>query len=562
MNLAKNFVVLIILLSASCQLYAQNQPVKIAVDMSREIGDMKPIWAFFGYDEPNYTYMKDGRKLLTEISDLSPVPVYIRTHNLLTSGDGTARLKWGSTNVYTEDENGNPVYDWKIVDKILDTYVERGLRPLVELGFMPKALSLKPENYEHYWGVEQKYDNIFTGWTTPPSDYEKWGELIYQLVNHCIEKYGREEVETWLWEPWNEPNIGYWSGTLEEYCKLYDYSAHAIKKACDECTVGGPHSTGPGWDKAYDFLIGFLQHCVKGKNYVTGETGSTIEYIGYHAKGQPKMFDDHIRMNMATQLNDIAKGFEAVRSFPELKDLPIIIGECDPEGCAACSESVNPQNGYRNGTMYSSYTASSFAKIYEMMDDYGVNLKGALSWAFEFENQPWFDGFRDLATNGVDKPVLNVFRMYGMMGGKRVSATSNSSIAFNEVIKNGVHGKEPDIGALASKDGNTLSVMIWNYHDDDLPAAPSPIELEIEGFEKGKVLMHHYRIDKEHSNSFEVWKSMGKPQDVSPDQFEQLEDAGQLELLTSPEWVETEDGKLLVKFTLPRQGVSLVRFEW
>jgi len=212
--------------------------------------------------------------------------------------------------------------------------------------------------------------------------------------------------------------------------------------------------------------------------------------------------------------------------------------------------------------MYSSYTASSFAKIYEMMDDYGVNLKGALSWAFEFENQPWFDGFRDLATNGVDKPVLNVFRMYGMMGGKRVSATSNSSIAFNEVIKNGVHGKEPDIGALASKDGNTLSVMIWNYHDDDLPAAPSPIELEIEGFEKGKVLMHHYRIDKEHSNSFEVWKSMGKPQDVSPDQFEQLEDAGQLELLTSPEWVETEDGKLLVKFTLPRQGVSLVRFEW
>jgi len=562
MNLAKNFVVLIILLSASCQLYAQNQPVKIAVDMSREIGDMKPIWAFFGYDEPNYTYMKDGRKLLTEISDLSPVPVYIRTHNLLTSGDGTARLKWGSTNVYTEDENGNPVYDWKIVDKILDTYVERGLRPLVELGFMPKALSLKPENYEHYWGVEQKYDNIFTGWTTPPSDYEKWGELIYQLVNHCIEKYGREEVETWLWEPWNEPNIGYWSGTLEEYCKLYDYSAHAIKKACDECTVGGPHSTGPGWDKAYDFLIGFLQHCVKGKNYVTGETGSTIEYIGYHAKGQPKMFDDHIRMNMATQLNDIAKGFEAVRSFPELKDLPIIIGECDPEGCAACSESVNPQNGYRNGTMYSSYTASSFAKIYEMMDDYGVNLKGALSWAFEFENQPWFDGFRDLATNGVDKPVLNVFRMYGMMGGKRVSATSNSSIAFNEVIKNGVHGKEPDIGALASKDGNTLSVMIWNYHDDDLPAAPSPIELEIEGFEKGKVLMHHYRIDKEHSNSFEVWKSMGKPQDVSPEQFEQLEDAGQLELLTSPEWVETEDGKLLVKFTLPRQGVSLVRFEW
>ena len=86
---------------------------------------MKPVWSFFGYDEPNYTHMKDGRKLLSELAALSPVPVYVRTHNLLTSGDGTAALKWGSTNAYTEDASGRPRYDWTIIDRIFDTLVER-----------------------------------------------------------------------------------------------------------------------------------------------------------------------------------------------------------------------------------------------------------------------------------------------------------------------------------------------------------------------------------------------------------------------------------------------------
>src|SRR5438874_13470292 len=114
-------------------------------------------------------------------------------------------------------------------------------------------------------------------------------------------------------------------------------------------------------------------------------------------------------MNMATQFNDIYQGFRTVANSP-YKKLPIIMGECDPEGCAACSMALSPQNAYRNGTMYSVYTAASYARIYELADSAGVNIEGAVSWSFEFENQAWFDGFRDLATNGVDKPVLNVFR--------------------------------------------------------------------------------------------------------------------------------------------------------
>src|SRR6476620_10660859 len=114
------------------------QAVTIRVDTTVTRGPMYPFWAWYGHDEPNYTYTSNGRKLLSALQDLSPVPVFMRVHNLLTSGDGTYALKWGSTNVYTEDASGRPVYDWTILDRIVDTYRERGMKPFIQLGFMPE----------------------------------------------------------------------------------------------------------------------------------------------------------------------------------------------------------------------------------------------------------------------------------------------------------------------------------------------------------------------------------------------------------------------------------------
>jgi xylan 1,4-beta-xylosidase len=302
------------------------------------------------------------------------------------------------------------------------------------------------------------------------------------------------------------------TGTTEEYIKLYDYSADAVKRALPTAKVGGPEVTGPAWDKSAVFLKTFLDHVTTGRNYVTGETGSPIDFITYHAKGDPKVVNGHIRMNMGTQLRDMDKGFEIVASYPALKHLPIIIGESDPEGCAACSEDFNPQNAYRNGTMYSSYTAASFARKYELSEARGVNLIGAVTWAFEFENQAWFRGFRDLATNGVDKPVLNVFRMFGMMNGNRVAVKQNLAYDYKKVRDESVRG-EADINALAAI-GTSLSnatVMVWNYHDDMVPGPDAAVEVSIKGLPVPKSLLSHYRIDSKHSNSYEAWKKMGSP---------------------------------------------------
>jgi xylan 1,4-beta-xylosidase len=544
--------------------FTQTDRVTIRVDAAKGKGAMRPIWSFFGYDEPNYTYMKDGKKLLSELAALSPAPVYVRAHNLLTTGDGTAALKWGSTNAYTEDASGKPRYDWTIVDHIFDTYVERGMKPLAEIGFMPEALSVKPQPYRHEWAIDKTYNTIFTGWAHPPRDYAKWAELIFQWVRHSVEKYGRAEVGSWYWELWNEPDIGYWQGTPEEYFKLYDYTADAVKRALPAARIGGPHVTGPLGAGTQKFLRDFLEHCLRGQNAATGKTGAPLDYVGFHAKGAPRVVEGHVRMGISNQLKAISNGFQIVASFPEYRNTPIIIGESDPEGCAACSSRAHPQNAYRNGTMYSSYTAAQIARTYELADLHGVNLLGSVTWAFEFEDQPYFDGFRDLATNGIDKPVLNVFRMLGQMGGERIAAESSSAAPIEAIRDAGAQGN-PDVNALASRQDRAVSVLVWNYHDDDLPAPPARVELVVEGLPVGaqeRLSLHHYRVDADHSNSFEVWKKLGSPQKPQPEQYLQLESAGQLQLLGSPEWMRATNGRVTLKFDLPRQGVSLLKLTW
>lgn len=535
------------------------EPVAINVELTHPIGPMNPVWAALGYDECNYTTMKDGKKLLTEWSQLSPVPVYVRTHNLLVTGNGVPDLKWSSTNVYTEDKNGNPIYNWTIVDKIFDTYVERGLKPLVEIGFMPKALSTHPEPYRHHWKPGDPYDEVYTGWRYPPRDYNKWAELVYRWVRHCIDRYGADEVNTWLWELWNEPNIKYWGGTFDEYCKLYDVTADAVKRALPSATMGGPDSTGPGWDQAADFLRRFLTHCTEGTNAVTGKIGAPLDFISYHAKGAPRVVDGHVRMNLAAQLRDVAKGFAIVASFDKLKHLPVIIGESDPEGCAACSEALYPSNAYRNGTMYSSYTAAAMARQIELADQYDIHLKAAVTWAFEFENQPWFYGFRELATNGVDKPVLNIFRMYGMMQGTRVRVSGDLAYNAKSILASSVRGKRPDINALAVKNDRGAAVMVWYYHDVDLDTPSMPVAVTISGIPVAQAQLFRYRVDQTHSNSYTVWKSMGSPRPPTSDQVQILEKAGQLQMFTSPAYVQPEQGKITVNMDLPRQGVSLLK---
>ena len=533
---------------------AEPIPVLIHVDGTKTVGTLKPIWRFFGADEPNFATMKDGQKLLAELGALSPQQVFFRAHNMMTSGDGTAALKWGSTNMYTEDAAGNPVYHWTLVDRIIDTYLARGVHPFAEVGFMPEALSTSPEPYRHEWrsGLSRP---LATGWAYPPKDYDRWRELVYQWAAHCVERYGRQEVERWYWEVWNEANGAYWKGTPEEFNKLHDYAVDGIRRALPTARVGGPHVAGSGGA----FMDGFLDHIVHQRNYATGSIGTPTDFLAFHAKGQPTMIDGHVRMGIDAQLKTIDEGFKKIAAIPELKSTPILLGESDPDGCAACQA---PQLDYRNGTLYSSYTAAVFARKHLLADRDGVNLQGAVTWSFEFEDQAYFAGFRVLATNGIALPVLNVFRMFSKMSGQRLATHSSAEVPLDEILEHGVRGSA-DVGAFASIDADKLYVMIWHYHDDDQAGPDARVSVQLSGLGRatGGAAVTHYRIDATHSNAYAEWQRSGSPRVPDDAMYARLMQAGALAVLDDAP-VRLARGRGKLSFALPRQGVSLLVIDW
>lgn len=545
---------LLLFLAIASAAWADSFPVHIEVDAAQSIGLLKPIWRFFGADEPNYAYMPQGRELLGELGELKKNEVFFRTHSLLSTGKGEHGLKWGSTNAYTEDASGKPVYDWSIVDRIFDTYREQGVRPYVQIGFMPQALSVKPEPYRHHF-PDAKYEELFGGWAYPPKDFAKWEELVFQWAKHCAERYGSDEVLRWYWQTWNEPNIDYWRGTREEFFKLHDHAIHAVRRAIPGAKVGGPDLAG---GKGGDFLEAFLNHCLKGRNRATGETGTPLDFISFHAKGSPKQIDGHVRMGMANQLREIDEAFAVIASHPEVKDKPIIIGESDPDGCAACK---GADRDYRNGTMYSSYTAAIFPRKLDLAAKHGVNLEGALTWSFEFEGQPYFAGFRSLATNGIDKPVINVFRMFARMSGDRLRVQSDAATPLADLITTGVRSK-PDISALAARDGKRITLLAWHYHDDDLPGPDAALTLTLKDTPAGKPKQTRTLIDDFHSNAFTAWQVLGSPQKPTAEQIRLLEEASRLTPASGKTEVKSANGNTEIRFNLARHGVTLVELEW
>ena len=538
-------------------------PVQIQVDLSQGLGAYQPIFRWFGYDEANYTATPNGQALLRELHALTPSPVFIRVHHLLTSGNGVADLKWSSTDVYRVDAGGKPVYDWHLLDGIFDAYKAAGVKPMVELGFMPKDLAAKLPDQP-----DQVYRGPFPGKVlsgavmNPPKNYAAWGNLVEHVVRHLAERYGKEAVATWYFEVWNEPNLQYWHGTQADYFRLYDVSAAAVKRALPEARVGGPASTGPGADQAYAFLKAFFEHVDHDKSAATGGA-VPLDFVSFHVKGRPKIVDGQVTMGISKEILDADRGFALMAAYPKLHDLPVILSEADPEGCAACSSKTNPANNYRNGTLYPAYTAAAYARMFELESKYKVHLLGVLNWSFEFEGRDYFEGFRSLSTNGIDKPVLNVFRMFGMMDGTRVRAESTGAVPLATMENTGVRA-DPDVDALATRTANGAAVLVWNYHDVASSDSAKGVNVQISGLPAGvhRALLTHYRIDETHSNAYTAWKAMGSPQKPTELQIERLKGDGQLQLLTSSVWIDVAGGRSMVKLELPGESISLLKLSW
>jgi xylan 1,4-beta-xylosidase len=539
------------------------ETIKIRVDAGQALGELPHNWNYIGYDEINYTYTPEGQELLSKFGALPGKPYYVRVHHLLCTGNCHGFYKWGSTNAYLEDDDGRPIYHWEIIELVLDTILKSGCKPFVELGFMPQHLA----DQKHYdlasdtW-TQRNYRTY--GFASPPKDYQKWYDLIFALAQHCIERYGIHEVNSWYWELWNEPDLDYyWLGTIDEFNKLYDYTAAAVKAAHPELRVGGPGTTNPiPGRRSAEFLDKFLDHCVNGSNAYTGQCGTPLDFVSFHVKGGGYRADLRPRGQTPPSrkqiLSHIQVGYEIIAKYPGLAQLECVLSEIDPDGWAAGGAWDNPVLNFRNTEYYPSFVAATFDKVTRLgqQKQWDVRL---LSWAFLFVGERCFEGTRAFSTQGIDKAILNLFRLYAKMGTQAVGFESSGvkdPLSYTDICG---RGEVADISGFATLSDTSLAVLIYHQHDDWGATGEAEIALDMEKLPfPDEVLVTHYRIDGEHSNAYAEWVRQGKPIYPTPEQRAVIKARDGLETLSLPQKAMLNGGKISLKLRLPVHGVSLV----
>ncbi|NLI61608.1 MAG: hypothetical protein GX375_09315 [Clostridiales bacterium] len=539
--------------------------VNIRVDAGDWKGELAHNWNYIGTDECNYIHEPEGEALLAEFGRFAEKPYYVRPHHLFCTGNKRGTPKWGSTNLYTEDEEGNPIYDFEIFDKISDTILKTGCKPFVELGFMPIDLVdksfLEESNPWNRQSIYQRY-----GWACPPKDYNRWRELIATVVGHLVDRYGAKEVETWYFELWNEPDLDYyWKGSIEEFCKLYDYTVAGIVDVLPSAYIGGPATTGPlEGGKSATFLDAFLSHCRNGNNYVTNEIGSRLDFITFHVKGGGFPFNLRPQKgapSVQSMIKQLSLGLDIIEKY-DYQGLEVVLSEADPDGWAAGGMHDNINLYFRNTSYYASFVASSFNHMQKLAEKRGFDVR-PLTWAFVFPGERCFEGTRAFQTQGIDKPVLNMFRMYALMGDKKIGFTSDRSLDMTSSADPFRKGVVPEVDGFAAMSGHkSVDVLIYCHHDDWWNVkGECSIKLDVSNipFLSKKAKVVHYRIDNEFSNACSLWNSLGRPYYPSPGQMEQLKARDGLEMLWPPQVMEIVDGSMVLDFDLPVHGISLIR---
>ncbi len=544
--------------------------VRLTVDMAKPLGELDhEMWANFTY-HPNYAantaqtnepfwelvrqtrifrfarcddYFSDGicrgnveylRQILPK-SELAPYELDGITPRY------NPNIEFWGCRIYSEDDSGNPQYNFWFLDNVLDTYVSNGLRPVVQCDYLPDALA-DGEKIRVYNG----------GLVNVPKDYNQWRDLIYNTVKHCIERYGIEEVRTWRWTLWEEPDLdtffidgrspseeaGYYTfscperevppppGSMEHFLKMWDYFVDGAKAADGQIKVGGPVIA------SHDWFRPFLSHCVNETNYATGQTGTPLDFICWHGYG-----------DLEFQMTNTRKKLEIISQFPSLKNLPAVQDEW---GQALMKQNETTGQAFLNinvAEIYSSYEAANICQF----------IGGMVSEPQEFPDifYRWGVMTRDIGTERylsisqgehfVPMPSLNTYILLSKLGEERLELTGS---AFGDTV----HG-------LATRTANGVQVLLYNFDETDLQCAGEneEIDLTINGLPPAWSAMKHYQIDKQNSNA---WANYPVASPNPP--LEQLEEDSRLKIVAQTDELGTKDGQVTFRLTMPSNSVSLI----
>jgi xylan 1,4-beta-xylosidase len=440
---------------------------------------------------------------------------YVRFHGLLNDEMSVCTKE---SNAWVKDAPVTLRYSFFNVDSIFDFLLSIGMKPFIELGFMPEALASGTATCFHYRG------NI-----TPPADYEEWETLIRKLTQHLVDRYGISEVRTWFFEVWNEPNLKFfWAGSKEDYFKLYEHSVHAMKSVDSQLRVGGPATSVNSW------IPDMLEFC--------RNTDVPIDFLSTHHYPT----DDPLWKNSDLTMEEFFAQFEhelgkyergilrkmTAKARSEAGNMPLYYTEWNTS--AALPDAIHDD----------AYSAALVAKT--IADNDGL-VEGYSFWTFSdlFEESgqysaPFHGGFGLQNIYGIPKPTYRVFEIFHQLGTERLTVTGAS---------------ESTVETLSVRSDSDLTLLVYNHNIPDAEIHEEEVRINLKGIVPSN-LVSIRRIDSQHANPKHKWTALGCPEYPTREELAQIQEASRLipETLT----VETNTDGCVIRFTIPPHGVAAI----
>ena len=436
------------------------------------------------------SYRHDLRSV-KQITDFS----YVRFHAILNDEVG----------VYDEDGSGEPVYNFSYVDQIYDGLLADGVRPFVELSFMPYKLAAR-NIIQAFWYKPN---------VSPPKDWSRWDRLVTAFAQHLVDHYGIEEVSQWYFEVWNEPNLDFWAGQpkQETYWDLYDHTALAIKKISPRLRVGGPATAQAAWVDA------MIRHC--------NEKHIPLDYVSTHVYANDLAQDVFQTQENIPRDQMVCRAVSKVHNqitTSAMPSLPLIWSEFNAS--------------YKNEPDVTDaiYMGPWLASMIQQCDGL-VNSMSYWTFSDVFEEQgvvktPFYGGYGLIAEDGIPKPAFNAFKLLHQLGDERIDLDSNSAL-------------------LTRRKNGTLALAIWNYAPPEQAGSPRTLTLRLKGTNAKQALIS--RLDHDHGDFHSVWEKIAAPRYPSLNQIEELRRAADL---PPPETRQLKNGELTI--TLPGHSLALI----
>lgn len=476
-------------------LTAQAQTEKVVIDNQAEAHAFPHFWEHvFGSGRAILSLRESYRSDLRETKQVTAMQ-YVRFHAIFHDEVG----------VYDEDAQGHPVFNFSYVDQIYDGLLENGVRPFVELSFMPKKLAAK-EVLHAFWYKQN---------VSPPKDYGKWDEMITQFVKHLVDRYGIDEVSHWYFEVWNEPNIDFWTGEPKQltYFELYDHTARAIKGVSTKLRVGGPATAQAAWADV------FIQHCAENK--------VPVDFVSSHVYGNDKaedVFGTHEQIPRDRMVcRAVAKVHRQIKSSA-MPNLPLIWSEFNA--------SYANEPDVTDAAYMGPWLADTIRECDGLVDEMSY-------WTFSdvFEEQgvvkqPFYGGYGLIAEDDIPKPAFNAFALLHWLGDERLAASSN------------------DVLVTRRQDGS-LVIAAWNLTGPGAVGSAKTIQLNFVNTHIGSVRIT--RVDPQHGDVHQAYEAMGSPRYPTREQIEKLRAASHL----VPGEIQQVTGSS-VEIKIPGEGLVLI----